>query len=101
MNDITSLWNNVSKLLEIKIGKINYGTWIEPLKLIKLDEEHLMLHAPNQFTKRMIQIRFLKDIESTIRFYLKLPPEATLMKKKIIIHLLSLKTMNLSLKIQI
>ena len=78
MNDITSLWNNVSKLLEIKIGKINYGTWIEPLKLIKLDEEHLMLHAPNQFTKRMIQIRFLKDIESTIRFYLKLPPEATL-----------------------
>ena len=70
--DITSLWNEISKILEIKLDSIAYSTWISPLEAISFEKNHLVVFAPNQFTKKMIEMRFLDDIESCLRFLLKI-----------------------------
>lgn len=58
-----------------------YNSWIKPL-LFEVDGDRLILTAPNSFTLRIIQERFLPEISKRAAPFFKAPPEIELRIEK-------------------
>lgn len=58
-----------------------YNSWIKPL-IFEMDGERLILTAPNSFTLRIIQERFLSEISKRAASFFTSPPEIELRIEK-------------------
>lgn len=69
--DLNTLWSELLSVLEVNMDTVVFETWIMALKPIKLTSSELVLSAPNGFTKKMIEKRYLDDIVEILSFILK------------------------------
>lgn len=69
--DLNTLWSELLSVLEVNMDTVVFETWIMALKPIKLTSSELILSAPNGFTKKMIEKRYLNDIVEILSFILK------------------------------
>lgn len=69
--DLNTLWSELLSVLEVNMDTVVFETWIMALKPIKLTSSELILSAPNGFTKKMIEKRYLDDIVEILSFILK------------------------------
>lgn len=66
-NEISQNWNKVKEGLSAKLSLEAYSTWIEELKFIKIEEGHLYLEAPNEFSREWVQEKYKNDILSSLK----------------------------------
>ncbi len=45
------LWENTQKLIQEKITKQNYETWIKPIRILSVEDHQVCLAVPNRFFK--------------------------------------------------
>ena len=45
------LWENIQKLIQEKVSKQNFETWIKPIRILSVDENQVSLAVPNRFFK--------------------------------------------------
>jgi len=73
MQDIT-FWENCLRSFEKNLPQQQYNSWIKPLS-IKSENGSLILTAPNSFTLKLVQERFLQEIRKHAELvYSQIPP---------------------------
>lgn len=73
MQDI-SFWDSCLRSFEKSLPPQQYNSWIKPL-ILKSENGSLVLTAPNSFTLKLVQERFLPEISRQARLaYSRIPP---------------------------
>jgi len=80
---VPSLSANCQRYFKELLPPLQYNSWIKPLRFDMVDQR-LVLTAPNSFSLRIIQERFLPEISRQVSAVFKSPPEIELrLDKKI------------------
>ncbi|GLC32882.1 DnaA N-terminal domain-containing protein [Clostridium omnivorum] len=70
---IRDSWDEVSKILKLKLPEIQYKTWIkESIKNVEVDELYAKLEVYNDFTKEILETRYRDDISEAFKLVLGL-----------------------------
>jgi len=70
----TSFWDSCLRSFEKSLPPQQYNSWIKPL-LLKIENGSLVLTAPNSFTLKLVQERFLPEISRQAGLvYTRVPP---------------------------
>ncbi|QQK08912.1 chromosomal replication initiator protein DnaA [Miniphocaeibacter halophilus] len=69
--DLNLIWTEFLSGLEVNMSDVAFNTWIEPLEPIKLISSELIISAPNGFTKKMIESKYLNDMIGILSIILK------------------------------
>lgn len=64
---VSSLWQDCLLHLQDKVSPTDFSTWLRPLQA-DIDNEMLLLYAPNRFVISWVQDRYLSQIQDIIRF---------------------------------
>ncbi|MBN1364057.1 MAG: chromosomal replication initiator protein DnaA [Syntrophaceae bacterium] len=64
---MNSFWDKTSKIIQEKISKQNFDTWIKPIKIVAMEDQCVQLTVPNKFFKDWL----LDNYSSTIKQSLK------------------------------
>ena len=62
-----AFWDKTSKIIQEKISKQNFDTWIKPIKIMAMEDQCVQLAVPNKFFKDWL----LDNYSSTIKQSLK------------------------------
>jgi len=62
-----AFWDKASKIIQEKISKQNFDTWIKPIKIVAMEDQCVQLAVPNKFFKDWL----VDNYSSTIRQSLK------------------------------
>jgi len=69
----TSFWDTCRRSFEKNLPQQQYNSWIKPL-ILKIENDCLILTAPNSFTLKLVQERFLPEIRRHAELaYSKIP----------------------------
>ncbi|WP_100065408.1 chromosomal replication initiator protein DnaA [Miniphocaeibacter massiliensis] len=69
--DLNMTWSELLSVLEVNMSDVTFNTWIQPLTPINLTTSEFIVSAPNGFTKKMIESKYLADLEEILSFILK------------------------------
>lgn len=65
-NQPTHLWQNVLQLLQSRVSRPSFDTWLKSTKAIALTETSLTICAPNNFAKEWLEGRYTKLIQTAV-----------------------------------
>lgn len=65
--DTTSIWQAVLGEIELSISRGNYVTWFKSTRLLKINDEHVVVGAPNIFIKQHLERKFDDLINETLQ----------------------------------
>lgn len=89
MQDKT-LWDSCLLFFEDTLTSQQFNSWIKPL-IFEIQGNHIILTAPNSFTLKLVQERFLPEISKQAELFLSCPPHFELRTKDQPLNLLSSK----------
>lgn len=69
--DLETIWSELLSVLEVSMSEVTFNTWIKTLKPIKLTSTEVIISAPNAFTKKMIESKYMDDLIEILSFILK------------------------------
>ena len=64
--DIISLWNKVLQLIKGELSPPSFNAFFKQLVPLKITNDDIIILAPNEFTKSILEDRYLNLIESSI-----------------------------------
>ena len=64
--DIISLWNKVLQLIKGELSPPSFNAFFKQLVPLKITNDNIIILAPNEFTKSILEDRYLNLIESSI-----------------------------------
>lgn len=56
--DTTTLWQTVLGEIELGVSQGNFATWFKNTRLLKIDDERVVVGAPNVFIKQQLESKF-------------------------------------------
>jgi len=62
--NLEELWSNVLELLKLEISEIGFNTWLNPIKPLTLTEQTLTIEVETEFTKGVLESRYLDLIKN-------------------------------------
>ncbi len=89
MQDKT-LWNSCLLFFEDTLTSQQFNSWIKPL-IFEIQGNQITLTAPNSFTLKLVQERFLPEISKQAELFLSCPPHFEIRTKDQPLNLLSSK----------
>lgn len=66
-SDLEIIWNEVLKLIKVELTEVSFNTWLKTIKPIAITENKVILAAPNEFTKGILEGRYLNLIKNAIK----------------------------------
>lgn len=70
MEELSKIWDEVDAMFKLELDEIPYNTWIYRLKPLDFDDNNILILAPNEFTKTMVEQRFTGDIKKYLNYLL-------------------------------
>ncbi|WP_048601635.1 chromosomal replication initiator protein DnaA [Rubeoparvulum massiliense] len=64
---IAQLWDSTLKAIEKKLSKPSYDTWLKSTEAVDLDEDTLIICAPNEFARDWLESRYSNLIMETVK----------------------------------
>lgn len=64
--DINDIWKSALELIKSEVTEVSYNTWLNTLTPISIKEKTFTIAAPNDFTKQILQDRYLVLINSAL-----------------------------------
>ncbi len=61
-----SVWDKVTKIIQEKVSKQNFDTWIKPIKIVAMEDKCVQLSVPNKFFKDWLMDNYLSMIKNTL-----------------------------------
>ena len=58
MEELSKIWDEVNEMFKLELSELTYNTWILRLKPLDLNDQAILILAPNEFTKKMIDQRY-------------------------------------------
>jgi chromosomal replication initiator protein len=65
--DTASLWQAVLGEIELGVSQGNFVTWFKNTRLLKINDNHVVIGAPNVFIKQQLERKFNDLIDQTLR----------------------------------
>lgn len=66
VENIEELWTSTLKTIETKISKPSFDTWLKNTKADKLEEDTLVISAPNEFARDWLESRYTDLISDAL-----------------------------------
>ena len=67
-NEKNELFNQVKELLQQETTQIAYDTWLKPLELVELTDDHFVLKANSDYHRELINVRYGALILNTFKY---------------------------------
>ena len=65
--ELEGIWNDVLKLIKVELTEVSFNTWLKTIKPVTIAENIIILAAPNEFTKNILEGRYLNLIKNGIK----------------------------------
>ena len=65
-SNLESIWTDVLNLIKVELTEVSFNTWLKTIKPLQLTEDTVVLAAPNEFTKGILEGRYLDLIKNAI-----------------------------------
>ena len=62
-----AFWDKTSKLIQEKISKQNFDTWIKPIKVVAMEDKCVQLAVPNKFFKDWLLDNYPSTIKQSLQ----------------------------------
>lgn len=66
VSTLDNIWNEVLDLIKVELTEVSFNTWLKTIKPITITDERVILAAPNEFTKGILEARYLNLIKNAI-----------------------------------
>ncbi len=66
-NDTASIWDNTLKLIREELAEVSYNTWFKVIQPIEIADEYVILCAPNEFIKNILETRYITLIFNALQ----------------------------------
>ena len=66
-SNLEGIWNNTLNLIKVELTEVSFNTWLKTIEPITLTEDNIILAAPNEFTKGILEGRYLNLIKNAIQ----------------------------------
>jgi len=61
-----SVWDKATKIIQEKVSKQNFDTWIKPIKIVSMEDKRVQLSVPNKFFKDWLMDNYLSMIKNSL-----------------------------------
>lgn len=65
-SNLDSIWNDVLDIIKVELTEVSYNTWLKTVIPINISDNTILLGAPNDFTKGILEGRYLNLIKNAI-----------------------------------
>lgn len=62
-----AFWDKTSKIIQEKISKQNFDTWIKPIKIVAMEDQRVQLAVPNKFFKDWLLDNYCSTIKQSLK----------------------------------
>jgi chromosomal replication initiator protein len=62
-----AFWDKASKIIQEKISKQNFDTWIKPIKIVAMEDQCVQLAVPNKFFKDWLVDNYSSTIKQSLK----------------------------------
>ncbi len=62
-----AFWDKTSKIIQEKISKQNFDTWIKPIKIVAMEDKCVQLSVPNKFFKDWLLDNYASTIKQSLQ----------------------------------
>jgi chromosomal replication initiator protein len=80
--DVESIWDKAAKIIQEKISKQNFDTWIKPIKIIAMEDNCIQLAVPNKFFKDWVCDNYLSTIKRSLQNVVSIDVDVELILSK-------------------
>ena len=67
MNSLSDVWNNVLEQMSHQLSDTTIRTWFDEVDVVTMEDSAFVLHCGNEFKKKTIESRFMKNIREALR----------------------------------
>ncbi len=67
VSDLENIWNEALKLIKVELTEVSFNTWLKTINPLMIAEDRIILAAPNEFTKGILEGRYLNLIKNAIK----------------------------------
>jgi len=64
---VESVWDKTIKIIQEKVSKQNFDTWIKPVKILALEDQCISLSVPNKFFRDWLIENYIPMIKNSLR----------------------------------
>ena len=65
-SNLDNIWNEVLSLIKVELTEVSFNTWLKTINPLTITEDRLILAAPNEFTKGILEGRYLNLIKNAV-----------------------------------
>lgn len=65
-SDLDSIWKDVLDIIKVELTQVSYNTWLKTVVPISMTEDKMVLAAPNDFTKGILEGRYINLLKNSI-----------------------------------
>ncbi|MGD0021253.1 MAG: chromosomal replication initiator protein DnaA [Smithellaceae bacterium] len=62
-----AVWDKTARIIQEKLSKQNFDTWIKPIKIVALEDECVQLLVPNKFFKDWLLDNYFSTIKQSLQ----------------------------------
>ena len=66
-SNLDNIWKSVLSIIKVELTEVSYNTWLKTVIPISLSNKTIVLAAPNEFTKGILEGRYLNLIKNAIK----------------------------------
>ena len=66
-SSLDNIWDSVLSIIKVELTEVSYNTWLKTVIPISLSNKTIVLAAPNDFTKGILEGRYLNLIKNAIK----------------------------------
>lgn len=66
ISELENIWTEVLKLIKVELTEVSFNTWLKTIKPISISSDTIILAAPNDFTRGILEGRYLNLIKNAI-----------------------------------
>lgn len=66
--ELSKIWEEIEQMFKLELSELTYNTWISRLTPLDFNGESILIHSPNEFTKKMIEQRYKASLEKYLHF---------------------------------
>ncbi|TJX66455.1 chromosomal replication initiator protein DnaA [Soehngenia saccharolytica] len=64
---LNELWEEVLNLIKVELTEVSFNTWLKTITPVSISDDEIILAAPNDFTKGILEGRYLNLIKNAIK----------------------------------
>lgn len=65
-SSLDNIWTEVLKLIKVELTEVSFNTWLKTIEPISISQDKVVLTAPNEFTKGILEGRYLNLIKNAL-----------------------------------